>query len=216
MSELLNRKSCECGKLNESAKDKFMPIKKKGDKFILILLNEKEEDIYFCFFCGGYEFGPATQRIYTCKCETLKNLSQNPEYPVKFDSKFKEYYLEGKDKSTHIFYFCPKCGGKLAKSKRNDFFTTPSDKEIKQIATRLKNINEIEDIIKIFGLPDKEHDYKKVSKTDKRIYKLKDLKRTLVFNSIAKTLNLIVQEDEDGKVIYFFVGKPKKRNEEAH
>ena len=211
MSKFSNRKACECGILYETAKDKFMPLeRKRGDKFILFLSSGKEEYIHFCFFCGGYKLGPLTKKTYKCKCKILEKWSRNLAYPVKFDKKFEEYYLEGKDTSTHIFYFCPLCGGRLVESKRGDFFLTPSESEVNEIHKKIKNAQTVDEIIKILGFPDE-----KMVTDSEEVKKQKSLGRTslrqtLIYNSIANSFSLIVIEDEDEKIHFLSAGKPKK------
>ena len=193
------------------AQDPSIPIEfNKEDKDILITLDEsKKVKINYCFFCGGKELSQIIEKNKECNCNSVIIWSKTHTFPIEYDSKYEEYNLLGYQKSRLAMYYCPICGGQLPKAKRADFFTTPSDEEMNEITAKLKNINKLEDFIKILGPPDKESGARKGTKTDKKIYKLKDTKRTLVFNSIAITLSLIVQEDEDGKIRYFFSGKPK-------
>jgi hypothetical protein len=208
---------CLCKSLEKYAQDFSVPVEyeKETDNFFLVFNPSEKSKINYCFFCGGKELSQITEKTNECNCSSVINWSQTPTFPIEYDPKYQEFNLLAYGKSKLVMYYCPVCGGQLPKSKRSDFFTTPSDEEMNEITAKLKNINKVEDVVKIFGTPDKKSGARKVNRADREIYELKDLKKTLVFNSIAKTLNLIVQEDENGKVSYFFAGKPKMDEETA-
>jgi hypothetical protein len=208
MKKSLISKICKCGVIIEQSENEFVPIVEKSNGFFLVFSDGREQNIRFCFFCGGNELGPATEQIDKCNCYIVEKWLKSMVSPIKFDVQFHEYYLEGKDTSSSIFYFCPICGGRLPESKRDDFFHTPSEAEIDKIRKKVKNATTINELIKILGVPNEKVITNSEAEKQNSLGK-KSVKQTLVYNSIADSFSLIVVEDEDEKIHFLFAGKPK-------
>jgi hypothetical protein len=207
MTKLMHRKTCECGILLEYAQKPDFPLVKSSDGYFFTFDDKKE--VKFCFFCGGYDLGPGNKEAYVCNCNIIEEWAKDSKTPVKYDKKYYEYFLEEKDGGTTIFYFCSLCGGKLPESTRDNFFSTPSTEEIEELELKIKNLNKIQQFIERLGKPDIDSNIEKANKKYEQFNKNEVTNRTLIFSSSFKTLNLIVQEDENGEIIYFFAGKPK-------
>lgn len=210
MKKLVISKACKCGILIEQVENQDSPIKKNSSHFFLVFPNKRKEIIKFCFFCGGYELGPATEQPYKCRCKILEEWSKDIVSPIRFNEKFAEYYLEEKNGSMSVFYFCPSCGGKLADSKRNDFFLTPSESEVNKIYGKVKIAETVDEVIKILGVPDEKviTDSEEIKK--QKLLGRKFVKQTLIYNFVAESFSLLIVEDEDGKIHFLPAGKPKE------
>jgi hypothetical protein len=157
------------------------------------------------------------QKEKKCNCDSLKILADDYNIPIVFDKKEQQYILIGKKLSKMYFYYCPICGGHLPQSKIEDSFYTPSEKEIDLIINKIKDSKNISSIVKIFGNPDKEFVYSDENKTKgdearNKVFGLGNTTRTLLYKTVGKTLDLFIDEDEEGKIIYYFSGKPKETN----
>lgn len=144
-----------------------------------------------------------------CKCHSLSDLAIDPSVPVQYNSALREYYLIAKNKKRIFFYYCPICGGRLPKSRREQYFTKPSAREITKINGKIKNAKSFDAILSVLGEPEEKygpmlHNTKHLKKR-----KTKNVKRTVRYTSLAKTFNLLLQEYEDGKFIVIFERKLK-------
>ena len=210
MTNLSYANVCKCGTLIESVANPSMPLLMKDGQFLLTLSDGSEEVIQFCFFCGGYELGPATAQANKCECQALKKWSKNKIFPIKFDEELNEYHLVEEDGSTNLFYFCPVCGGMLAESRRGDFFVTPSQPAINDIYEKIKNIETVKELINILGIPDEKIDTNLEEAKEDGLLSRNSAKQTLIYNSIDESFSLIVLEDENKKIHFLYAGKPKK------
>lgn len=78
-----------------------------------------------------------------------------------------------------------------------------------KIRKRIENARKMDDILAILGEPDEK--YGAISKNIRkgRKYKVKGVKRTVRYTSLAKTLNVLLQEYEDDSFAVMFEGKFK-------
>lgn len=204
---------CKCGLLGKWIEDPDTPftILEGSATCILALDGETYLVVNYCPVCGGRKLG-STRRGQKCECASVFKWANDPNIPVEYDQELNEYYLvKGVDETT-LFYYCPSCGGHLPKSKRASLFTTPSRKEKAEIIERIERIKsatKIDEVLKILGEPDERRGPSIIDPQKKRIYGMRDVKQTLIYTSLAKTLDLIVQEYEDGEIILAYAGKLK-------
>ncbi|MGH9949891.1 MAG: DUF6980 family protein [Pyrinomonadaceae bacterium] len=204
---------CICSYLNKFAMDSSRPVEydEEYNKFSIALTESQKVEINFCFVCGGKEIRPLKEKNDDeCLCNSVFEWAKVASYPVKYNVKFEEYYLVGDNKSLTIIYFCPICRGQMPRSKRGDFFTIPSEEEMNEITANLIGAKEIGDYLRILGTPDEEFGTVIGDEVLSTIYCQKNIQRTLVFKSVGETLDLSIQEDKNGKITYFFAGKPKE------
>lgn len=88
-------------------------------------------------------------------------------------------------------------------------FTTPSEVEMAELNEQLASISSLEDVIRILGEPDERYQLVEDDLDRKRRYGIKDVVQALRYTSLAKTLVLTVQKNEDGEITVIFEGKPK-------
>lgn len=217
MKKRKSKEKCRCTYLTRFAKDPSVPVEydEESKKFFIILSESKKAEMNFCFFCGGEEIDPFKEATNKCLCNSVFEWTKIVSYPVKYNPKFEEYILVGDNKSKAIIYFCPICGGQMPKSKRGDFFTIMSEEEMNEVVSKIGDTKNIKGIVKIFGKPDKEFGAFGGDEARNEVFGLKNTKRTLLYKSVGKTLDLFVDEDEDGKIIYYFAGK-MKQNKKAN
>lgn len=144
-----------------------------------------------------------------CKCHVVSMLADDSNIPIRYDPELNEYYLAYGNEGRVFFYYCPMCGGRLPKSKRGQLFTRPSVKEKSKITEKIKEAKSIGDIVAILGEPDERHEQILHSTEQKIMYRMKDVRQTLRYTSLAKTFNLLLQEYEDGSFAVLFEGKVK-------
>lgn len=134
----------------------------------------------------------------------LKELAENPDCQIVFDEKVDEYQLKWRSKTedgyvvrSYPLKFDPFTGEPLG-SRRDELFTKPSRKEIKEIEKKLVKCSTIQDVIKAFGKPD-------------RVWDSNDRLEVTqyVFASAFDTVTLTVQINDDGKMMVMFSGKRK-------
>lgn len=211
MKKRKSKEICHCTYLSRFTKDPFRSVEydEESKKFFLILSESEKVEINFCFSCGGEEIDPFKEVTNKCFCNSVFEWAKIPSYPIKYNPKYEEYILVGDNKSEAVIYFCPICGGQMPMSKRGDFFTIPSEEEINEIKSKIEDAKTIKGIVKAFGKPDREFGSVGGDEERNKIFGLNKTKRTLLYESVGKTLNLFVDEDEDGKIIYYVAGKAK-------
>ncbi len=144
-----------------------------------------------------------------CKCHAISMLADDPNVPIQYNHKLNEYYLAFGDNGQAPLYYCFSCGGRLTKSKRGQLFTKPSVREKTKITEKIKEARNIDDIVAILGEPDERHGEVLHSMEQKKKYGMKNVRQTLRYTSLAKTLNLLLQGYEDNSFAVMFEGKFK-------
>jgi hypothetical protein len=170
-------------------------------------LNDKMEvKICFCPLCGGHL---PEQNNFDCTCGALSSWSSYAQSTIGYDSDCNEYYCRDSEGGHNNLYFCPNCGGQLPKSKRSAFFLQPSPDEIGRLRNLLKDVKCIRDVIVLLGPPDLQKEGTRRSARDKLVFKAKDTKMQVSYTRLAQTIDLVVQEDEDGRLAVLYVPKPR-------
>lgn len=89
-----------------------------------------------------------------CDCELLWKCAKDPENPIVFDPEMNEFHLKYGNHSWMIYY-CHFCGGRApVESKRDSFFTEPTEAERFRLIQLTQNIKTLDDALKILGPPD--------------------------------------------------------------
>ena len=96
--------------------------------------------------------------VSDCECGIQKIAIEDESFPISFDSMMGEYHLICGDESHAIMYFCPWCGGSLPESKRDTFFTKPTEEDQKDIAQKMKGVETSEQLMAILGPPSETSD----------------------------------------------------------
>src|SRR6266404_1479434 len=201
---------CKCGFISVLARDpdSLVSYNEISNTYSIALANDLSPIIAFCPLCGGRELSD-TQSMPECGCGLVLGWANEPNIPIEYDSEFNEYCLIAQDSRKTILYYCPICGGHLPKTERTSLFTTPSTEEIIEINERLKSVTTMDDVVRILGEPDERYGPIINDPEKKRVYGMKDVRQGLRYTSLAKTLVLTVQENEDGRIHVIFEGKPK-------
>lgn len=163
-----------------------------------------------CTLCDGHGTLGRDKSRAECRCGVLARWAIDSAIPIEYDSELNEYHLMHKVGQYQMIYFCPSCGGRTPESKCEDLFTNPSQTEIESLSARVKGANTLDEVVRILGDPDERDGPITHSAEEKRIYGMKDVKSSLVYRRLSKTVCLIVQEYEDG-LGFAFMGQYKQK-----
>ena len=148
----------------------------------------------------------------SCECSHWTGWVKDPFFPIWFNSKMNEYTVVfGKTAtSSLVIYYCPICGGSMPESHRGDFFTIPSDEDRASARLFLQNITDATSMRSILGEPDEIYQLW-TDETDKpiRASNAPLPKWQYRYSSRWKTLQVGIQEFEDGNIIISICGQPK-------
>lgn len=153
-----------------------------------------------------------------CACPNWPKWANDPYFPIWFNPETREYVLLYGDRcpGTLVICFCPSCGGKMPPSRRGDFFVIPSSEEVNEARLLLRQVSDIATMRSVLGEPDdvfewfKDETGKPISNPDAPgfICQYKYLSRW-------KTLQLTIQESEDGQLRFFYYGVPREPDSKA-
>jgi hypothetical protein len=88
-----------------------------------------------------------------CTCGWLERAAEEPSSPIGFDERLNEYHLvHGRFYS--IFRFCPFCGCKAPKSRRESLFEVVPEAEMERLQNLVKGIKTLDDARRVLGEPD--------------------------------------------------------------
>lgn len=96
----------------------------------------------------------APQRREICDCGSLQHMADEPNCPVEFDAGLNEYHIVHQGGGYSMIYYCPFCGGRVPKSRRDRLFQTITDAEQHRLCELTKGMRTVEDVIRAFGEPD--------------------------------------------------------------
>ena len=149
-----------------------------------------------------------------CQCGMPEKWAADSTFPVGFNAKMNEYHIVHgpSQNATAIMRFCFWCGGKLPASKRDSFFTEPSEEELQRVRSVMEQVHDANSMRAVLGEPDFVHprrtdDY---SADQARIYNMKFPRTQYLYQTGWKTLSLFVNEQDDGSLSYSISGKQKK------
>jgi len=215
MNEKIKGTICKCGMLQQYVTDpiKLFIYDADRDMIALVLNDGVSLPFAFCHFCGGNEMGPTAKGILSCQCNALSLWVKDSNNPLVYNNEFNEYRIVHLGVELY-FYYCPICGGKLPESKRSELYVEPLPEEIESINQKIKGVNNIGDIVKLLGEPDEVFGPPVIDTQIGGIYGQKNIKQIVIYNSLAKTCNLLVQEYEDGKIELII--SPKTKGQQLH
>jgi len=147
-----------------------------------------------------------------CSCNIVKLWAKDPRIPIEFDKKLNEYSIVYRDPSGNHslpLHHCPQCGGRLPKSRRDELFFKPSRSECRRLDRLLRGVQSVDAVVKVLGRPDKRYRAIRFPAREKAIYGYQDIKRSLIYFRLAKTVDVDVQEYDDGKIGISYVPKLK-------
>jgi len=204
--------TCVCGDLEKRSRDPRSLISRRSDdgSYILRISEHEVINVVACTFCGGYDFVNEDGSIAffrggpTCTCDRLTSWASDPGSCVSYDAQMNEYSIEG----SGIVYYCPACGGRAPCCKRGTCFTQPSRDEMDDFFARVADLKTISQVLEVLGTPDEDHGALVNDPIDRKIYGTRDVRRTLTYTRLWKSLNAVIQETEDGKIQAGCQGKP--------
>jgi hypothetical protein len=161
-----------------------------------------------CFFCGGHGFPGKPSGTVKCSCGRLQQAAADPALPVLYDAETNEFRLRVGDGEL-IMYHCPFCGGSMPASKRGALFTEPEPREMGEIQNRLRGAQTIADVISRLGEPDRRLGPAPPVTFGGHTYP--GSKENLVYTSLGQTLDVEIQEQQDGSISVCFSGKWKQK-----
>ena len=207
---MILNKACKCGVLGKLVSEKRFPFScdLEANKLFLTLGHGEALEIHFCPMCGGQDISNLDMNG-ECSCFVLLTLANTQTSSVKYDATFNEYRLDTGIDSCLYFSHCPFCGKSLPPSRRDEYFTIPSELEVKVIKEKLKEALSVHDIIGILGKPD--HQKGEIPPDIKaeieELFDVPAIKQTASNTSLSETFDLIVQEYEGGEMKVLFLGK---------
>ncbi|MCW5556149.1 MAG: hypothetical protein KIS67_28845 [Verrucomicrobiae bacterium] len=206
---LVDMNPCHCGNLAKFAKDPEIPIQftNKSGSYFVYLTSTNQQKLSFCFVCGGHS---AQREEPKCKCKQLRKWSDVRGSCIQHDAVLNEYHLVYGDRCRLFLYYCPKCGGRLPESKSNRVSGKSFKVERLKFEKKLERAKTLEQVIKVLGGPPDERDTDiRFDKKEKEIYGAKPVKELIRYTQIARTLNIVAQELEDGTLQIFYPMKSK-------
>lgn len=153
-----------------------------------------------------------------CSCKIVKLWAKDPRIPIEFDKELNEYSIVYRDPSGNhslLLYHCPRCGGRLPKSRRNELFFKPSRSECRRLEKLLRGVQSIDAVVKILGRPNKRCRAIRFPAREKAIYGYKNIKRSFIYSGLAKTVDVDIQEYDNGKIGISYAPKLKRPIEQA-
>lgn len=200
---------CKCGQLEKWAADPNIPISfdKRAHVFSLNVTPVIKVELVFCPFCGGSS--PKRGDVPQCQCNEIANWARMPESCVLHDSKQDEYHLVYGDRCRLFFYYCPQCGGRLPETKIGQCFEKPSEAERLKFVRKLQKMRTLSEVIQTLGEPDERYVDVNPSNEEKEIYGVMGIKTSIYYTRIARTLNVVAQELEDGTLQIIYTAKEK-------
>ena len=200
-----------CDHLRCWSEDPSMPVVYHAvtNRYSLELsLSVRLADMY-CMICGARDGIPNPDEP-RCACGCLARWAADATLPIEYPSEYAEYHFVTSSVTGYGYWFIhyfPRCGRRMPKSKRGDSFPLPFQGEVKAIRERLKDAKTIDDVIRTLGEPDRRFVPPTQYPTEKKIYRLTDVRLVLVYRSIAKTAEVHIQENECGEITIFIDGK---------
>lgn len=146
---------------------------------------------------------------HACDCGLPSKCAEDPNVPVGFDAELKEYFIQSHDGGVWVMYYCFFCGGRMSESKRGDEFLAPSESELQEIHSLVRNIKTAKDMVEVLGEPDEVVGYSENqhNEFEMKLYDVEAWKKRYFYRERWETFNLIVHESIDGKLVYFMPGK---------
>jgi hypothetical protein len=134
----------------------------------------------------------------------LSELISDPSSPIKFDPEVGEYQLVYKTvrdgeqiEQTYILKYSPFTGARLP-SRREDLFMKPSAAEIRLVKSKFSKAKTLQDVERSLGPPDD-------VVTNSHGFRVE-----YIYRKRFDTLEVIVQERTDGRVVFSYAGKKKR------
>ncbi len=147
-----------------------------------------------------------------CTCQSLEHMAENPACPVEFDPELNEYHIiSGWLSGAHqwMIYYCPVCGGKAPKSRRDRLFARLTEKERARLIELTKNLRTLEHVVSALGKPDVDFPAGIVGVTPERDGKPEKTEffRTLIYENLSETADIHVTVYPMDRVWIQFKGK---------
>lgn len=134
-----------------------------------------------------------------CECSFPQRAVTNVWFPVTYDEKMGEYQLildcGERGMGSAVLHYCPWCGGLLPKSKRDTFFTVPTEADETDVAEKMASIKTVEQMRTVLGEP---------SLGSSRAWL-----NQYTYSDTWESLDLVIFEYDDGHLGYHFGGKHK-------
>jgi hypothetical protein len=148
-----------------------------------------------------------------CECDMPQRWAKDPEFRIEFDQTMNEYYIVfGKNSGGKYFIsFCPDCGGKMPQSKRDEYFMEPLETELHEMRELLKKVKDAVSMRQILGEPDDVWNPSTKDEDEIHFYDVEKFKTQYTYSCKWQTLDLCINEKEDGSVSFFWSGKAKPK-----
>jgi hypothetical protein len=159
-----------------------------------------------------------------CPCGLLDRNARDRHFPLRFDAKYDEYYLDlilpKGTKFSLLVNHCPMCGGVASESKRRDAFTVVTGQEAARVHALIRAVKTVEEIIGKFGRPERDSTYQlpediptpRIPGTD--LQQIGPL-RQLIYEHLSETAEVQFTVYSNGKVERLisakYIGLPRRR-----
>lgn len=97
-------------------------------------------------------------RTKSCKCGVLESASKEADHPIRWDEEMNEYYIADGKIGRMMVYYCPFCGGRTPKSRRDSFFAHVTPQEETRIYGLFRGLRTVADVVARYGPPDEEQE----------------------------------------------------------
>jgi hypothetical protein len=138
----------------------------------------------------------------------LENISKEPGSPVGYDAELNEYYLRSHDGHGRFsVYHCLFCGGRTPASRREALFAHVTQAERIRLHGMIESFRTLPDVLAALGPPDLDQPIGS-SHTQPGEEGRTDFCRTLTYEGLSATVNLMVSVHPDGTIGFSYWPKP--------
>jgi hypothetical protein len=149
------------------------------------------------------------QKAPECECSVIAHMAAEPNLPITYDVKMHEWHIVGADGAKTIIYHCFFCGGRMPRSRREDFFHTVSDAESRRLFDLTRPLKTVADVVAAFGQPESDNPQgTTITLPEHKGGPRTDAYRNLTYSNLSPSTLLEVIVGTDGAVRFSLIPKP--------
>jgi hypothetical protein len=99
----------------------------------------------------------------------------------------------------------------MPESKRNEYFMEPLETEVQEMRELLKKVKDADSMRQILGEPDDIWKPSSQNEDQARFFEVEKFKTQYTYSIKWQSLELCINEKEDGSISYFWSGKEKPK-----
>jgi hypothetical protein len=191
------KKNCACGLLASLAHWAHTPVVLAAGACQLTLAQGRTVELSYCPHCAGLR--------RRCDCDALASWADEAPEVMRYHADLAEYRLAVGEMEVP-FRFCPCCGGALRTPGRLGLEEDNSEVELRYFSELIGEAKSLDEVIRILGQPDAHSEEDRLP-DELAPGHLWEVRRSLEFSHVSRTLRIIVQELRNGALRVIFGGK---------